>query len=149
MLHPIPNGDSGPSCFISASSHRHGLDTSCSASFHPWKSRHVTTGSCASTYVTPQPLWRGLIVIVIIVQLMLPPHCEGDWHRLLLSPTCVVTPPTQWTRLCGALTITLYCPQQQPVRTCWSPCLGMAARLWFQGLPLLALRCARFQGPRF
>jgi hypothetical protein len=108
------------------------------ASFHPWKSRHMTTRSCASTYVTPQPLWRGLVIVVVVVQLMLPPHCEGDWHRLLLSPTCVVTPPTQWTRLCGAPTIAPYCPWQQPVRTCQSPCLGMAAHLQFQGLPLPA-----------
>jgi hypothetical protein len=109
----------------------------------------MTTSSRASTYVTPQPLWRGLIIVVVVVQLMLPPHHEGDWHRLLSSPTRVVTPPTQWTRLCGAPTITLYCPWQQPVWTCWSPCLGMAACLQFQGLPLPASRHARFQGPRF
>jgi hypothetical protein len=109
----------------------------------------MTTGSCASTYVTPQPLWRGLIVVVVVVQLMLPPHCEGDWHRLLSSLTHVVTPPMQWTRLCGAPTIMPYCPWQQLVWTYWSPCLGMAAHLQFQGLPLLASCHVQFQGPRF
>jgi hypothetical protein len=53
-----------------------------------------------------------------------------------------VTPPTRWTGLCGAPTIALYCPRQQLVQTCWSPHLGMAARLQFQGLPLPAL-CLR------
>jgi hypothetical protein len=100
--------------------------------------------TCLNLCYTP-----GLVVVVVVVQLMLPPHHEGDWHRLLSSPTYVVTPPMQWTRLCGTPTITLYCPQQQPVWTCWSPCLGMAACLQFQGLPLLASRCAQFQGPRF
>jgi hypothetical protein len=59
-----------------------------------------------------------------------------------------VTPPTQWTELCGAPTIVPYCPWQQPVRTCRSPCLGMAAHLRFQGSSLPALCFAQFQGPR-
>jgi hypothetical protein len=96
-------------------------------SFHPWKSCHVTTESRASTYVTPWPLWQGLVVVVV--------------NR-------AVSPPTRWTRLCGAPTIAPYRPWQQPVRTCRSPRLGMAARLRFQGLPLPAPRHARFQGPR-
>jgi hypothetical protein len=86
--------------------------------------------------------------LLSLSQLMLPPQCEGNWHRLSLSSTCVVTPPTWWTRLCGTPTITPYCPRQQLVRTCWSPHLGMAACLQFQGLPLPAPRLARFQGPR-
>jgi hypothetical protein len=116
------------SCFISTSSHRHGSRTSCSASFHPWKSCHVTTGSRDSTCVTPWPLWQGLVVVIVYL--------------------CFVTPPTQWTGLCGAPTIAPYCPRQQPVQTCRSPRLGMAAHLWFQGLPLPAPRHARSQGPR-
>jgi hypothetical protein len=44
-----------------------------------------------------------------------------------------VTPPIQWTRLCGTPTIAPYHPRQQPVRACRSPHLGMAARLRFQG----------------
>jgi hypothetical protein len=50
--------------------------------------------------------------------------------------------------LCGAPTIAPYCPRQQPVRTCRSPRLGMAAHLRFQGLSLLAPCLAWFQGPR-
>jgi hypothetical protein len=67
-------------------------------------------------------------------------HCEGDWHRLCVVFNYAVSPPTRWTGLCGAPTITPYCPRQQPVRTCRSPRLGMAARLQFQGLPLPAPR---------
>jgi hypothetical protein len=75
MLHPIPNGDSRPSCFISTSSHWHGSCMSYSASFHPWKSCHMTTRSCVSTYaVIPQPLWRGLVVIVIVPTYVTPLH---------------------------------------------------------------------------
>jgi hypothetical protein len=44
--------------------------------------------------------------------------------------------------LCSAPTIAPYCPQQQPVQTCRSPRLGMAACLRFQGLSLPAL-CLR------
>jgi hypothetical protein len=40
--------------------------------------------------------------------------------------------------LCGAPTIMPYCSQQQPVQTCRSPHLGIAARLRFQGLSLSA-----------
>jgi hypothetical protein len=76
----------------------------------------------------------SLLLSSLSSQLMLPPHHEGDWHRLPSSPTYVVTPPAWWTGLCGTLTITPYCSQQQPVWTCQSPCLGMAACLWFQGL---------------
>jgi hypothetical protein len=82
MLHPIPNGDSRPSCFISASSHQHGSHTSCSASFHPWKSHHVTTGSCASTCVTPQPLWRGLVVVIVVVSTYVAPLHKGESNSL-------------------------------------------------------------------
>jgi hypothetical protein len=57
----------------------------------------------------------------------------------VLSSTMLVSPPTQWTELCGTPTIAPYRPRQQPVWTCRSPCLGMAARLQFQGLPLPAL----------
>jgi hypothetical protein len=110
-------------------------------SLSPWMSCHVTLGSRVATYVTPQPLWRGLVVIVIVPTYATRPQCEGDWHRSGVVFNCVVSPPTWWTGLCGAPTITLYCPQQQPVRTCWSPHLGMAAHLRFQGLPLPASRC--------
>ena len=58
-----------------------------------------------------------------------------------------VSPPTRWTGLYGAPTIAPCCPWQQPVRTCRSPRLGMAARLRFQGLPLPAPHHVRFQGP--
>jgi hypothetical protein len=78
LLHPIPNGDSGPSCFISTSSHRHGLCTSYSSSFHPWKSCHVTTRSCASTYVTPWPLWQGLVIVVIVSTYVAPLYIRGN-----------------------------------------------------------------------
>jgi hypothetical protein len=148
-LHPIPNGDSGPSCFVSASSHRHGSRTSCSASFHPWKSCHVTTGSRAATYVTPWPLWQGLVVVVVVPTYVTSSRRErgtGIGHRVVFN--YVVTPPTRWTGLCGTPTIAPYRPRQQPVRTCWSPRLGMAAHLRFQGLPLPALCHAWFQGPR-
>jgi hypothetical protein len=146
MLHPIPNGDSRPFCFVSTSSHRHGLRTSCSASFHPWKSHHVTTRSHVSTCVTPQPLWRGLVVVIVIVPTYVAPLHKGN--SLLSSSTCVVTPLTWWTGLCDTPTIAPYCPQQQLVWTCRSPHLGMAAHLWFQGLPLPAPRLAQFQGPK-
>jgi hypothetical protein len=114
-LHPIPNGDSRPSCFVSMSSHRHGLRTSCSASFHPWKSYHVTTGSCDSTCVTPWPLWQGL-GIVIMSQLMLHPFCKGN--SLLSSSAMLLHHQSWWTELCGTPTIAPYCPRQQPVQTC-------------------------------
>jgi hypothetical protein len=149
MLHPIPNGDSGPSCFVSASSHRHGPRTSCSASFHPWKSCHVTTGSRASTHVTPCPLWQGLVVVVVVPTYVTPSQRErGTGIGCVVVFNYAVSPPTRWTRLYGAPTITPYCPRQQPVRACWSPRLGMAARLRFQGLPLPAPRLAQSQGPR-
>jgi hypothetical protein len=139
-LHPISNGDSGPSCFVSASSHRHGSRTFCSASFHPWKSHHVTTGSRASTYVVPWSLWQGLVVVVVVPTYVTPSQREGDWHRLSRHLQLrAVSPPTRWTGLCGAPTIAPYRPRQQPVQTCRSPRLGMAAHLRFQGLPLLAL----------
>jgi hypothetical protein len=99
MLHPIPNGDSGPSCFVSTSSHRHGSRTSCSASFHPWKSCHVTWQSRDSTYVTPWPLWQGLIVIVVIVVVptyVTPSQHEGDWHRLCHLQLCFTTNAVDW-----------------------------------------------------
>jgi hypothetical protein len=101
-LHPIPNGDSRPSCFVSASSHRHGSHTSCSASFHPWKSCHMTTGSRALTYVTPWPLWQGLIIVVVIVIVVptyvTPSQREGDWHRLrrLQLCSCFTTNAVDW-----------------------------------------------------
>jgi hypothetical protein len=118
---------------------------SCSASFHPWKSCHVP-----ATHVTPQPLWRGLVVVVVVSAYVTPPQHEGDWHRsgIASSSTRVVTPPMRWTGLCSTPTIALYCPWQQPVQTCRSPRLGMAACLQFQGLPLLAPHLAWFQGPR-
>jgi hypothetical protein len=141
MLHPIPNGDSGPSCVVSASSHRHGSRTSCSASFHPWKSCHMITGSRDSTDVTPWPLWQGLVVVVIVSTYVTSFSTrEGDWHRLSRRlQLCFVSPPTQWTELCGTPTIAPYHPRQQPVLTCRSPRLGMAAHLRFQGLSLPAL----------
>jgi hypothetical protein len=58
----------------------------------------------------------------------------GIGHRVVFN--CAVSPPTRWTGLCGAPTIAPYRPRQQLVRTCWSPRLGMAAHLRFQGLPL-------------
>ena len=85
-----------------------------------------------------------------LFRLLLPPlDVRGGLAQVVASSsTMSVSPPTRWTRLCGAPTIALYCPRQQPVRTCRSPRLGMAARLRFQGLPLPAPRHARFQGPR-
>jgi hypothetical protein len=59
-----------------------------------------------------------------------------------------VSPPTRWTRLCGAPTIAPYRPRQQPVRTCRSLRLGMAARLQFQGLSLPALRLRTVPRPK-
>jgi hypothetical protein len=133
MLHPIPNGDSGLSCFISVSSHQHGSRTSCSASFHSWMSCHMTIGSRVATYVTPQPLWRGLVVVVVVPTYATLPQREGDWHRSGVVFNCVISPPMRWTGLCGAPTIAPYCPRQQLVWTCQSPHLGMAACLQFQG----------------
>jgi hypothetical protein len=60
----------------------------------------------------------------------------------------LVSPPMRWTGLCGAPSIAPYRPQQQPVRTCRSPHLGMAAHLRFQGLPLLALRLCTVPRPK-
>jgi hypothetical protein len=92
MLHPIPNGDSGPSCFISVSSHRHGSRMSCSVSFHPWKSDHVTTRSRALTHVTPWPLWQGLVVVVVAVPTYVTlPQREGDWHRSGIASSSTVS----------------------------------------------------------
>jgi hypothetical protein len=76
-------------------------------------------------------------------QLMLPLlNMRGTGIGCRIVFNYAVTPPTQWTGLCGAPTIAPYCPWQQPVRACRSPRLGMAARLRFQGLPLPAL-CLR------
>jgi hypothetical protein len=107
----------------------------------------VTTRSHAPSFVTPWPLWQGLVIVVVVPTYVTLPQHEGDWHRLLCCPCYVVTPPTQWTELCGAPTIMPYCSQQQLVRTCQSPHLGMAARLWFQGLSLPIPCHAQFQGP--
>jgi hypothetical protein len=98
LLHPIPNGDSGLSCFVSMSSHQHGSRTFHSASFHPWKFCHVTTGSHDSTYVAPWPLWQGLVVIVIVPTYVTLPQREGDWHRLLrhLQLCCYTTNAVDW-----------------------------------------------------
>jgi hypothetical protein len=109
----------------------------------------VTSGSRASADVTPWPLWQGLIVVVVGPTYVTPSQRErgtGIGCRVIFN--YVVSPPTQWTGLCGAPTIAPYCPRQQPVRTCRSLRLGMAARLQFQGLSLPAPRHARFQGPR-
>jgi hypothetical protein len=119
------------------------------SSILPWKSRHATTWSRASTYVTPWPLWQGLVVVIVCPTYVTPSQRErgtGISCRVVIN--CVVSPPTRWTRLCGAPTIAPYRPRQQPVRPCRSPHLGMAAHLRFQGLPLPAPRHARFQGPR-
>jgi hypothetical protein len=121
---------------------------SYSASFHPWMSCHMTIGSCVTTYVTPQPLWRGLVIVVVVPTYATLPQREGDWHRSGVVFNCVISPPMRWTGLCGAPTIAPYCPRQQLVWTCWSLCLGMAACLRFQGLPLLASRHMQSQGPR-
>jgi hypothetical protein len=116
VLHPMPNGDSGPSCFISVSSHLHGSRTSCSASFHPWKSCHMTTRSRDSTCVTPWPLWQGLVIVVVVPTYATPClNVRRVWHRLSRRRHCIVTPPTRWTGLCSAPAITPYCPWQQPV----------------------------------
>jgi hypothetical protein len=84
-----------------------------------------------------------------LFQLMLPlsqrERGTGIGHCVIFN---YVSPPTRWTGLCGTPTIAPYCPRQQPVLTCWSPRLGMAARLRFQGLSLPAPCLARFQGPR-
>jgi hypothetical protein len=109
----------------------------------------VTTGSRDSTYVTPWPLWQGLVVVVVVPTYVTPSQRErgtGIGRRVVFN--YAVTPPTQWTGLCGTPTIAPYHPRQQLVRPCQSPRLGMAARLRFQGLPLPAPRLARFQGPR-
>jgi hypothetical protein len=122
------------------SSHRHGSHTSCSASFHPWKFCHMTTGSCDSTYVTPWPLWQGLVIVVVVPTYVTPcldVRGTGIGRRIVFN--YAVTPPTRWTGLCGAPTIVPYCPRQQLVQTCWSLHLGMAARLQFQGLSLPVL----------
>ena len=133
-LHPIPNGDSGPSCFVSASGHRHGSRTSCSVSFHPWKSCHVTTGSRASTHVTPCPLWQGLVVVVVVPTYVTPSQRErGTGIGCRVVVVYAVSPPMRWTELCGAPTIAPYRPRQQLVWTCRSLRLGMAAHLRFQG----------------
>jgi hypothetical protein len=103
----------------------------------------VIVRSCDTTYVTPWPLWQGLVVVVIVPTYVTPClNVRGTGIGCRIVFNCVVTPPTRWTRLCGAPAIALYCPRQQPVWTCRSLCLGMAARLRFQGLPLLAL-CLR------
>jgi hypothetical protein len=108
----------------------------------------VTIGSRDSTCVAPWPLWQGLIVVVIVpTYVTSSQHERGTGIGRCIVFNCV-TPPTRWTGLCGTPTIAPYRPRQQPVRTCRSPHLGMAARLWFQGLPLPAPRHARFQGPR-
>jgi hypothetical protein len=103
MLHPIPNGGSGPSCFVSASSHRHGSPMSCSASFHPWKSCHVTTGSHDSTYVTPWPLWQGLVVVVVV-----PSYVTSFSTRegtgigcLIVDLCCFTTNAVDWVVRCS------------------------------------------------
>jgi hypothetical protein len=99
VLHPIPNGDSGPSCFVSTFSHRHGLRTSCSASFHPWKSCHVTTGSRDLTDVTPWPLWQGLIVVVVVPTYVTPSQRErgtGRGRRVVFNLYCFTTNAVDW-----------------------------------------------------
>jgi hypothetical protein len=110
----------------------------------------VTTGSRDSTCVAPWPLWQGLVVVVVV-----PTYVTSSQHergtgigRRIVVNLCFVSPPTRWTGLCGAPTIAPYRPRQQPVRTCRSPRLGMAARLRFQGLPLPAPHYTQFQGPR-
>jgi hypothetical protein len=81
---------------------------------------------------------------------MLPPsqHERGTSRGCRVVFDYIVTPPTRWTGSCGAPTIAPYCPRQQPVRTCQSPCLGMTACLWFQGLPLLALYSCTVPRPK-
>jgi hypothetical protein len=144
-LHPIPDGDSGPSCFVSMSSHQHGSRTSCSASFHPWKSHHVTYWvTCLNFMLHPGHFGRDWLSLSSSCQLMLHPYVRETAHCCHV----IITLLTWWTGLCGTPTITPYCPRQQLVRSCQSLHLGMAACLRFQGLSLLALRCARFQGPR-
>jgi hypothetical protein len=94
----------------------------------------VTTGSRDPSYVTPWPLWQGLVVVVVVPTYVTPSQRErgtGIGCRVVFN---YVTPPTQWTGLCGAPTIVPYRPRQQPVQTCRSPRLGMAAHLRFQGL---------------
>jgi hypothetical protein len=112
---------------------------------------HVITGSRDSTHVAPWPLWQGLVVVVIVVPTYVTPSQRergtGTGRRVVFDYV-PVSPPTWWTRLCGAPTIVPYCPRQQSVRPCRSPRLGMAAHLRFQGLPLPAPCLARFQGPR-
>jgi hypothetical protein len=114
------------------------------------KSHHVTTGSRDATYVAPWPLWQGLVIIVVVLTYVTPClNVRGTGIGRHIVFNYAVTPPTWWTGLCGAPTIMPYCPWQQPVWTCWSPHLGMSARLRFQGLPLPALcLSAQFQGPR-
>jgi hypothetical protein len=111
---------------------------------------HLITGSRDATYVAPWPLWQGLVVVVVVPTYVTSSQRErgtGIGRRVVVN-SCCVSPPTRWTGLCGAPTIAPYRPRQQPVRTCRSPRLGMAARLRFQGLPLPAPHRVRFQGPR-
>jgi hypothetical protein len=64
---------------------------------HPFilgSSCHVTSGSRDSTYVTPWPLWQGLVVVVVVPL----SHHEGDWHRLSrrLQLCCYITNVVNW-----------------------------------------------------
>jgi hypothetical protein len=59
----------------------------------------VTAGSRDSTYVTPWPLWQGLVVVVIVPTYVTPClNCEGDWHRLSrrLQLCCYTTNAVDW-----------------------------------------------------
>jgi hypothetical protein len=106
-------------------------------------------GSRDRSYVSPWPLWQGLgrrrCLPNLCYLLLGRERGTGTGRGVVVN---YVAPPTRWTGLCGAPTIASYCPRQQPVRTCRSPRLSMAARLRFQGLPLSGTASTRFQGPR-
>jgi hypothetical protein len=42
----------------------------------------VTAGSRDSTYVTPWPLWQGLVIVVVVPTYVTLSQYERDWHRL-------------------------------------------------------------------
>jgi hypothetical protein len=91
----MSNGDSGPSCFVSVSSHRHGLRTSCSASFHPWQSCHVTTGSCDSTLCYTPASLEGTRRHCRCPNLCRT-HTQGEQLVVILECVCYTTNMVDW-----------------------------------------------------